>query len=69
MLLDTSRPVFHACIWVAGGRYNGLSGIVRGPAEKEGRYVVDVILFEDVSQQETQELSLKPDNLVIIRSP
>jgi hypothetical protein len=53
--------------------YNGLKGIVRGPAEKEGRFVIDVILFDSATVQETQELSLKADNLRIIpqtaRSP
>jgi hypothetical protein len=53
--------------------YNGLKGVVRGPAEKEGRFVIDVILFDSATMQETQELSLKADNLRLIpqtaRSP
>jgi hypothetical protein len=53
--------------------YNGLKGIVRGPAEKEGRFVIDVILIDSATVQEMQELSLKADNLKLIpqtaRSP
>jgi hypothetical protein len=53
--------------------YNGLKGVVRGPAEKDGRFVIDVILFDSATVQETQELSLKADNLRLIpqnpRSP
>jgi len=46
--------------------YNGLKGVVRGPAEKEGRFVIDVTLYDSASVMETQELSLKADNLRVI---
>jgi hypothetical protein len=46
--------------------YNGLKGVVRGPAEKEGRFVIDVVLYDSASVMETQELSLKADNLRVI---
>lgn len=45
--------------------YNGLAGIVRGPADRPGRVVVDVVLVDDLHVCETQELSLKPENLSI----
>jgi len=45
--------------------YNGLRGIVTsGPNEKE-RYIVDVVLTEE--PRETKEMSLKPDNLMVVK--
>lgn len=45
--------------------YNGLNGtILSGPNEK-GRWVVDVIIFEDATTEEHKEMSFKSENLQV----
>jgi hypothetical protein len=45
--------------------YNGFRGsVLSGPNEKE-RYIVDVVLKE--APRETKEMSLKPDNLLVVK--
>jgi hypothetical protein len=45
--------------------YNGLNGtILSGPNEK-GRWVVDVVIFEDATTEEHKEMSFKAENLQV----
>lgn len=45
--------------------YNGLNGtILSGPNDK-GRWIVDVVIFEDATTEERKEMSFKSENLQV----